>query len=73
MQGFSIWHWMIVLIVLLIYVLPPLVSIPTFRKAGWRSWWCLLWYVPLVNVIFLWVFAFAKWPNEPKLSGDVFD
>jgi hypothetical protein len=22
----------------------------------------LLWFIPLVNIIFLWVFAFAEWP-----------
>ncbi len=33
----------------------------------------IAWIVPLVNVIFLWVFAFAKWPNEPKNSVDVID
>jgi hypothetical protein len=32
-----------------------------------------LWYVPLVNVIFLWIFAFAKWPNEPRKAVDVTD
>ncbi len=70
MGTFSIWHWLVLLIVV---VLPPIVSIPTLRKAGWNGWWCLLWYLPLVNVIFLWVFAFAKWPNEPKASAEVFD
>ena len=69
MGMFSAWHWLIGLIVLLL----PLISIPTFRKAGWRGWWCILWYVPLVNVIFLWIFAFAKWPNEPKIAVDVID
>ena len=55
-----------------------------FHRAGFSACWGLLglfsflamliaWIVPLVNVIFLWVFAFAKWPNEPKNSVDVID
>ena len=70
MGTFSIVHWLVFLIVV---VLPPIVSIPVLRKAGWRGWWCLLWYVPIANVIFLWVFAFAKWPNEPRVATEVSD
>ncbi len=45
------------------------------RQLGLFSFLAMLiaWIVPLVNVIFLWVFAFAKWPNEPKNSVDVID
>jgi hypothetical protein len=33
------------------------------RKAGYNGWWVLIWLVPLVNIIMLWVFAFSDWPN----------
>lgn len=58
----TVWHWLVVVHLVLV----PLLSVPTLQKAGWKGWWCLLWYVPLANVIFLWFFAFAKWPNEPQ-------
>ena len=67
MGAFLFWPWLIFL------AIPAPFFIPTFRKAGWSSWWFLLWCVPLVNVIFLWIFAFAKWPNEPKKSVDAVD
>ena len=65
----------VTLVWVILMALGPLLSIPTFRKVGWSSWWCLLWYLPFVNVIFLWIFAFAKWPNEPGIVDvvDVFD
>ena len=36
------------------------------RKAGYSGWWVLIWIVPLVNLIMLWVFAFSDWPNLAK-------
>lgn len=34
------------------------------RKAGFSGWWSLLMLVPLVNIVMIWVFAFADWPAE---------
>jgi hypothetical protein len=34
------------------------------RKAGYSPAWALLALVPFVNLLALWVFAFARWPNE---------
>jgi len=31
-------------------------------KAGYSGWWSLLFFVPLANIIGLWVFALAQWP-----------
>lgn len=33
------------------------------RKAGYHPGWSLLVFVPGVNVIALYVFAFSSWPN----------
>lgn len=68
MEGtYSIWHLLIVGVVLILLSL--IATVPTIwglRKAGWSGWWCLLFVVPVVNLIFLWVFAFGNWPNEPS-------
>jgi len=32
------------------------------RRAGYAGWWALAMFVPILNVVMLWVFAFAKWP-----------
>ncbi|HEY0584859.1 MAG TPA: hypothetical protein VGD52_01895 [Pseudoduganella sp.] len=61
MGSFSIWHWMIVCIWLFVLVF-PMWRIAT--KAGFSGAWSLLMLVPLVNVVMMWVFAFAKWPVQ---------
>jgi hypothetical protein len=33
-------------------------------KAGYSRWWALAIFIPLVNLIIIWVFAFARWPVE---------
>jgi hypothetical protein len=57
----SIWHWIIVLFV---FIVPNIPAYWVFRKAGWNGWLFLLFGLPLVNLILLYVFAFARWPNE---------
>ncbi|HSM41453.1 MAG TPA: hypothetical protein VK862_11940 [Afifellaceae bacterium] len=52
------------LIFLIGYILVFIV--PTWKivsRAGFSGAWSLLALIPLVNVIMLWVFAFARWPN----------
>lgn len=60
MGSLSIWHWVITLIILTI-------PIPIGRllvRSG-RNWaWSLLYFVPILNVIFLWVWAFSDPPQE---------
>lgn len=60
MGSFSVWHW---LIILLILVFPAWLFSRVISKAGFSSWWALLGAVPLVNLVALWVFAFSKWPS----------
>ena len=61
MGSFSIWHWLIVLLWLAVFIVPAwrIVS-----KAGFPGAMSLLMLIPLVNIIFIWVFAFVKWPVE---------
>ena len=59
MHPMSSGHWLFV-IVILIAMLYPYVRI--IRRAGYSGWWMLTMFVPIVNIIMLWVFAFAKWP-----------
>jgi uncharacterized membrane protein YhaH (DUF805 family) len=60
MGNLSFFHWIIVLLVLLLYIFPV---VKILQKAGYSGWWCALLVIPLVNVVMLWVFAFARWPN----------
>lgn len=69
MGAFSIWHWAIVFSVMSIF--PIIYIVPVWRivtKAGYSGAWSLLSFVPVLNVIMLWVFAFSAWPRELDLN-----
>ncbi|MET0272617.1 MAG: hypothetical protein ABW360_06470 [Phenylobacterium sp.] len=61
MDSFSIWHWVIVLCAIALLGIPV---VRILRRAGFSGWLALLWFVPLVNVVALWVFAFAPWKTD---------
>ncbi|CAE6969671.1 hypothetical protein [Paraburkholderia domus] len=63
MGSLSIWHWLIVLLVIAFYLF-PLTRI--LKKAGFSGWFCLLAVVPLVNLLAFWAFAFIEWPVERR-------
>lgn len=65
MASFSIWHWIIFALWILGFL------IPVWRiasKAGFSGAWSLLMWIPLLNIILLWVFAFSKWPAHEQKS-----
>ena len=51
------------MVVLIIAVLPPYWMI--FKKAGFSPWLALLMYIPLINIIVLYVVAFSNWKVVP--------
>jgi uncharacterized membrane protein YhaH (DUF805 family) len=53
-------HLLIVIAILALYFLP---IVKILQKAGYSGWWCLIVFVPLVNIVMLYVFAFANWPS----------
>ena len=63
-MGISIWQIIIILLIILIILIPLLIFRPIAKKAGYSGWWALVMVIPLVNLIMIWVFAFAKWPVE---------
>lgn len=61
MGSISIWHWLIVIT----WFFLPLIPIATIlKKAGFSPAWALLWLVPVGNLIGLFVFANARWPQR---------
>lgn len=62
MGSFSIWHWFVVFLFIL---LPNLLAIPAIRKSGFSGWWVIPLMIPVVGMIVTWIFAFSKWPNYP--------
>lgn len=67
MHSFSLWHWIIFLI---IAAVPLWLFSHAIRKAGFSPWWAVLGIVPVVNIIMLWVFAYTKWPALPEEKTD---
>ena len=61
MGSFSIWHWLIVIVYILFWVVP---FWRIFPRAGWPSPLSLLMLIPLVNLVLLWVLAFKRWPGD---------
>jgi hypothetical protein len=67
----ALWHLILILIVLLLLVLPIW---RILKRLGLSPWLSLLYLVPLVNLICLWVLAYTRWPNvierrDPRLEN----
>jgi hypothetical protein len=64
---FSLWHLLIVIIVIIASIWPVA---KILRRAGFSGWWAILSVIPLVNYIALWVFAVSRWPaTERRISN----
>jgi uncharacterized membrane protein YhaH (DUF805 family) len=61
MGSFSIWHWLVVLL----FIVPNLMFIPAVRKTGFSPWWVVLSFIPILGLVVLWMWAYAKWPAQP--------
>jgi|HubBroStandDraft_5_1064220.scaffolds.fasta_scaffold443348_1 uncharacterized membrane protein YhaH (DUF805 family) len=57
-------YW-ISFIVFSLIVLSPIIRI--LKRAGYSEWWSLLAFVPVVNLMGLWWFAYARWPKLAPL------
>jgi hypothetical protein len=65
MMGFGAGHW------LTFAVLVAVVIFPVGRildRAGFSPLWSVLAFIPVVNLIALWLFAYADWPKLPSKS-----
>jgi hypothetical protein len=58
---FSFWHGFGMIFFWLVFLVPLWRII---SKAGYSGAWALISLIPFVNIIALWIFAFAKWPAE---------
>ncbi|MQW67697.1 hypothetical protein GHK50_30715 [Sinorhizobium medicae] len=63
MGSFRIWHWLMVIVWLLAVGL-PLSKI--LKRIGFSGWWAILAFIPLANIIGLWVLAVTAWPKEAR-------
>jgi hypothetical protein len=63
MGGISIWQIIIILFMLGLSVAWTLLLARIIGKAGFNKWWAIVTLIPGLNIIFVWVFAFSKWPS----------
>ncbi|WP_164845338.1 hypothetical protein [Pseudovibrio denitrificans] len=53
------------MIVWILVVAVPLARI--LNRLGFSRIWTILAFVPLVNLIFLWILAYTHWPIEDRM------
>ena len=58
---FSVFHWLVVLMILFVMMLP---AARILRRTGHSAGWSIFVFVPVVNWILLWWFAFKSWPTD---------
>jgi len=63
MRGFSIWHWVMLIVFAGLTILP---FWKITKKAGFSGWWSLWIFVPMANVVWLYVLAFSRWPSAKE-------
>ncbi|NTY39878.1 MULTISPECIES: hypothetical protein [Burkholderia cepacia complex] len=59
MEHFTAWQLLVSLVLVAVVVYP---YVRIVRRTGHSGWWILTMFVPILNFIMLWVFAFARWP-----------
>jgi uncharacterized membrane protein YhaH (DUF805 family) len=62
-------HLVTILVALFFAGIVILPVIRIIQRAGFSGWWTLLWFVPFLNVLGLWYFAFGPWPVLRKERG----
>jgi hypothetical protein len=53
------WLWVILMIAAVVYPVGRIL-----HRIGFSPLWSILFFIPIVNLIALWLFAFADWPER---------
>ncbi len=59
---FSLAIWFMILLAVLVLWAFIAVFGRIVNRAGYSRWWLLTMLVPVLNLVMLWIFAFADWP-----------
>jgi hypothetical protein len=69
MLSFGVAH----LVALIVFILLVWAFVAIFgrivSRAGYSRWWLITLFVPVLNLIMLWIFAFADWPATRSRSA----
>lgn len=63
----AVMPWWYALLVWLALAVGMWMTARILLKAGHSPWWALLLFVPLLYIVGLWVFAFARWPRIDRV------
>jgi len=66
MLSFTLWHVLALVIGLLILWAFIVVFGRILNRAGYSRWWLATLFVPVLNLIMVWIFAFADWPAAKR-------
>jgi hypothetical protein len=71
-MSIGIWQLILILLILLIFVGFHLPVLWVLKRAGKSRWQFIFVLIPVVNIIWLYVFAFSRWPalERPPYRGD---
>ena len=59
MGGLSIWHWLIVVFFVVVLSIP---IARILRRIGYSRWWTIVYFIPFVNIVGIWILAYSRWP-----------
>jgi hypothetical protein len=58
------WMWVMVIVMPLLFIVILGVPVANILHRAGRSRWCTVFaFIPLLNLIGLWVFVFTRWPK----------
>jgi hypothetical protein len=66
MLSFTVWHLFALVVGLLLLWAFIAVFGRILSRAGYSRWWLVTIFIPVLNLIMLWVFAFADWPRAKQ-------
>ena len=69
MFGLGVPELVVILVILALLSIPVWLWTRIVHKAGFSKDWGLVAVIPLLNLVMLWVFAYATWPNVDARSS----
>jgi len=65
MGSFTIWHWVIVIVLVVVHLIP---AARIVHRIGITRWYAVLLVLPLASFVALWVLAYMPWPIEKRTA-----
>jgi len=62
MGSISSWHWLTDIFVVFLIVIMAIPIAKILGRLGFSKWWTIVYFIPFVNIIGIWMLAYARWP-----------